>query len=48
VNYRTYLDAYVTPIIGESAIQDVTPVRLNLLYGYLTCHRFPGHQMLRR
>jgi integrase len=35
VNYRNYLDAYVTPIIGESAIQDLAPVRLNLLYGYL-------------
>ena len=35
MNYRNYLDAYVIPVIGETAIQDLTPVRLNLLYGYL-------------
>lgn len=45
VNYRNYLDAYVTPIIGDSAIQDLTPVRLNLLYGHLLAEgrvRGPG------
>lgn len=35
VNYRNYLDAYVIPIIGGTAIQDLTPVRLNLLYAHL-------------
>jgi len=34
-SYRTYLDAYVLPVIGESALQDLTPQRLNLLYGHL-------------
>ena len=33
VNYRDYMDAYVIPIIGETRLQDLTPVRLNLLYG---------------
>ena len=34
-NYRDYLNAYVIPTIGDTAIQDLTPVRLNLLYGHL-------------
>ncbi|MCW2853554.1 MAG: integrase family protein [Nocardioides sp.] len=34
-NYRDYLDAYVIPIIGDTVLQDLTPVRLNLLYGHL-------------
>lgn len=35
VNYRDYLDVYVIPIIGKTRLQDLTPVRLNLLYGHL-------------
>jgi len=35
VNYRNYIDAYVLPAIGQTALQDLTPVRLNLLYGHL-------------
>ena len=35
VNYRDYLDAYVLPVIGDSRLQDLTPVRLNLLYSHL-------------
>ncbi|HET7385314.1 MAG TPA: site-specific integrase [Nocardioidaceae bacterium] len=35
VNYRDYLDAYVIPVIGRTLLQDLTPVRLNLLYGHL-------------
>jgi integrase len=35
VNYRDYLHAYVIPIIGDSRLKDLTPVRLNLLYGHL-------------
>ncbi len=35
VNYRDYLDAYVIPVIGDSRLQDLTPVRLNLLYSHL-------------
>jgi integrase len=35
VNYGDYLDAYVTPHIGSTRLQDLTPVRLNLLYGHL-------------
>jgi integrase len=34
-NYRDYRDAYVTPIIGGTALQDLTPVRINLLYSHL-------------
>ncbi|HET9501240.1 MAG TPA: site-specific integrase [Marmoricola sp.] len=34
-NYRTYLDSYVIPIIGATALQDLTPIRLNLLYAHL-------------
>ncbi|WP_041258747.1 hypothetical protein [Pseudofrankia inefficax] len=33
--YRLCKDAYVVPVIGETALQDLTPVRLNLLYGHL-------------
>jgi integrase len=33
--YRDYLDAYVLPIIGSSALQDLDTVRLNLLYAHL-------------
>lgn len=35
VNYRNYLDAYVIPVIGESALQELKAVRLNLLYTHL-------------
>ncbi len=35
VNYRDYMRAYVIPVIGSSRLQDLTPVRLNLLYGHL-------------
>lgn len=35
VNYRTYMNAYVIPLIGETRLRDLTPVRLNLLYGHL-------------
>jgi integrase len=35
VNYSDYLNAYVFPVIGETAIQDLTPIRLNLLYAHL-------------
>lgn len=35
VNYRAYLDYYVLPVIGETSLQDLTPVRLNLLYAHL-------------
>ena len=34
-SYRDYRDAYVNPIIGSTALQDLTPVRLNLLYAHL-------------
>nr|WP_232303627.1 hypothetical protein [Pseudofrankia sp. DC12] len=33
--YRLCKDAYVVPLIGETALQDLMPVRLNLLYGHL-------------
>ncbi|GAB3785172.1 site-specific integrase [Nocardioides ungokensis] len=35
VNYRNYLDAYVIPVIGQTALQDLTALRLNLLYAHL-------------
>jgi integrase len=35
VNYRAYLDSYVMPIIGPTSLQELTPVRLNLLYAHL-------------
>ena len=35
VNYRDYLNAYVIPVIGQTALQDLTPIRLNLLYSHL-------------
>lgn len=35
VNYRNYLDAYVIPVIGMTALQDLTAMRLNLLYAHL-------------
>jgi integrase len=35
VNYRAYLDAYVLPVIGATSLQELTPVRLNLLYAHL-------------
>lgn len=35
VNYRNYLDAYVIPVIGQTALQDLSAVRLNLLYTHL-------------
>lgn len=45
VNYRDYMDAYVIPVIGSSRLQDLTSVRLNLLYGHLLANgrvRGPG------
>ncbi len=33
--YRLCKDAYVVPVIGTTLLQDLTPVRLNLLYGHL-------------
>ena len=38
VNYRNYMRLYVIPHIGETTLQDLTPVRLNLLYGHLLEH----------
>ena len=35
VNYRNYLDYYVIPIIGQTRLQDLTALRLNLLYAHL-------------
>jgi len=35
VNYRNYLDAYVIPVVGNTALQDLTALRLNLLYVHL-------------
>ena len=35
VNYRNYLDAYVIPVIGKTALQDLNALRLNLLYAHL-------------
>jgi integrase len=34
-SYRDYRDAYVNPVIGRTTLQDLTPVRLNLLYSHL-------------
>jgi integrase len=34
-SYRDYRDAYVNPVIGLSSLQELTPVRLNLLYSQL-------------
>lgn len=31
-NYRNYMSLYVIPHIGSTRLQDLTPVRLNLLY----------------
>ncbi|WP_200902537.1 Arm DNA-binding domain-containing protein, partial [Protofrankia coriariae] len=33
--YRLCKDAYVIPVIGATLLQELTPVRLNLLYGHL-------------
>ncbi|MFL6023914.1 MAG: tyrosine-type recombinase/integrase [Marmoricola sp.] len=35
VNYRNYLDAYVIPIIGQTPLQELDAMRLNLLYSHL-------------
>ncbi|WP_081682775.1 site-specific integrase [Marmoricola sp. URHB0036] len=35
VNYRDYMNAYVIPIIGDSRLRDLTPMRINLLYSHL-------------
>ncbi len=35
VNYRHYMNGYVFPMIGDTPLQDLSPVRLNLLYGHL-------------
>jgi integrase len=34
-SYRDYRDAYVNPTIGRTALQNLTPVRINLLYTHL-------------
>jgi integrase len=34
-SYRHYLTGYVYPIIGDTALQDLSAVRLNLLYSHL-------------
>ena len=44
-NYGNYMRFYVIPHIGETRLQDLTPVRLNLLYAHLLTHgrrRGPG------
>ncbi|EFC86146.1 site-specific integrase [Parafrankia sp. EUN1f] len=33
--YRTYCDSYIKPVIGNTALQELTPVRINLLYAHL-------------
>lgn len=38
VNYRNYVRYYVAPHIGDTRLQDLTPVRLNLLYAHLLDH----------
>ena len=38
VNYRNYVKLYVIPHIGDTRLQDLTPVRLNLLYALLLDH----------
>ena len=38
VNYRNYLRFYVVPHIGDTRLQDLTPIRLNLLYSHLLDH----------
>jgi hypothetical protein len=38
VTYRNYLSGYVYPLIGETPLQGLTPVRLNLLYTHLLEH----------
>ena len=35
VNYGDYIRAYVIPVIGDIRLQELTPMRLNLLYGHL-------------
>jgi integrase len=35
VNYRNYMYFYVIPHIGSTRLQDLAPVRLNLLYSHL-------------
>jgi integrase len=35
VNYGNYIKLYVIPVLGGTKLQDLTPVRLNLLYGHL-------------
>lgn len=45
VNYGDYMRAYVLPVIGDTRLQDLTPMRLNLLYGHLLTNgrvRRPG------
>lgn len=37
-NYNNYLSAYVLPHIGDTRLQDLTALRLNLLYGHLLNH----------
>ena len=38
VNYRNYMTPTSSRIIGETRLQDLTPVRLNLLYAHLLDH----------
>ena len=37
-NYMDYCRAYVIPVVGQSRLADLTPMRLNLLYGHLLEH----------
>lgn len=34
-SYGNYINLYVLPIIGATKLQDLTPLRLNLMYGHL-------------
>ncbi|WP_084010689.1 tyrosine-type recombinase/integrase [Pseudofrankia sp. DC12] len=33
--YRTYCNSYIIPVVGMTALQDLTPVRVSLLYAHL-------------
>jgi len=34
-SYRDYLDSYVLPVVGDSRLRELDPMRLNLLYAHL-------------
>src|SRR4051812_13784221 len=38
VHYGDYINAYVVPHIGATPLQELTPLRLNLLYTHLLEH----------